>query len=71
MKKLIFALIAMATISFASCAGNATDQQATEENVEIILDTVCPEEPETDTIVVLDSVVSEQPAEATETEVQE
>ena len=71
MKKIIFALIAMATISLASCAGNATDQQATEENVETTIDSVCPEEPETDTIVALDSVESEQPAEATETETQE
>ena len=72
MKKLIFALIAMATISFASCAGNANNQEATEEEaVEITIDSVCPEEAENDTIALQDSIEGEQPAEAVETEVQE
>jgi hypothetical protein len=67
MKKIIFALIAMATISFASCAGNATNQQATEEEtVESVIDSVCAEEPETDEIVTLDSTESEQPTETME-----
>jgi hypothetical protein len=67
MKKIIFALIAMATISFASCDGNATNQQATEEEtVESVIDSVCAEEPETDEIVTLDSTESEQPTETME-----
>ena len=61
----------MATISFASCDGNATDQQVTEENVEITVDSICPEENENDTIALQDSINGEQPAETTETEVHE
>ena len=67
MKKIIFTLIAMAAFSLASCAGNATNQQATEkETVEAVIDSVCAEEPETDEIVTLDSTESEQPTETVE-----
>lgn len=62
MKKLIFALIAMATISFASCVGNATNQEPTEETTETVVDTLCIDEPENDTIVFIeDSTVAEEP----------
>ena len=67
MKKFIFALIVMVTFSLASCAGSATNQQATEEKtVEIVIDSVCPEESETNEIVSLDSTESEQPTETVE-----
>ena len=67
MKKFIFALIAMAAFSLASCAGSATNQQATEEEtVEAVIDRGVSEEPETDEIVSLDSTESEQPTETVE-----
>lgn len=71
MKKILFALIAMATISFASCAGNATNQESTEETVETTIDSICPEETENDTIALQDSIEGEQPTEDTEVNVQE
>lgn len=71
MKKIIFALIAMATISFASCVGNATNQEATEEPVETTIDSVCNEQPNSDTVVFVDTIESEQTTEATETETKE
>ncbi len=71
MKKLIFALITMATISLASCVGNATNQEATEETVETTIDSVCNEEPNGDTIVFVGGIELEQTTEATETETQE
>lgn len=61
MKKLIFALIAMATISLASCAGNATNQEATEETTETVIDSVCPEEPENDSVV-FDGTIESKPS---------
>ena len=68
MKKIIFALIAMVTISFASCVGNATNHEATEENVETTIDSVCNEEPNNDTVVFVDTIESEQAVEATKTQ---
>ena len=62
MKKLIFALIALATISFASCNGNATNQEPTEETTETVIDSVWFDEPENDTIVFIeDTTVVEEP----------
>jgi len=67
MKKFIFALIVMATFSLASCGGNATNQQTTEEEtVEAVVDSVCSEEHETDEIVSLDSTENEQHSETVE-----
>ncbi len=62
MKKFIFALIAMVTISFASCAGNTNNQEPTEETTETVIDSVWFDEPEDDTIVFIeDSTVVEEP----------
>ena len=62
MKKLIFALIAMATISLASCGdGNTTNQETTKETTETVIDSVCNKEPENDSVV-FDGTIENKPS---------
>ena len=67
MKKLIFALIAMATISLASCCdGNATNQETTGETTETVIDSVCNEETENDSVISVDTIESKPSTETVE-----
>ena len=57
----------MATISLASCCdGNATNQETTEETTETVIDSVCNEEPENDTVVFDDTIESKPSTETVE-----
>ena len=60
MKKLMFALVAMATITLVSCGGNASNKEPQEIEAEATFDSVYFEEPEDDTIVLADTTEGEQ-----------
>lgn len=63
MKKFIFALIALTTISIASCCdGNTTNQETTKETI----DSVCNEEPENDSVISVDSTENKLTTETVE-----
>jgi hypothetical protein len=67
MKKFIFALITLTTISIASCCdGNTTNQETTEKTTETVIDSVCNEEPENDSVVSVDTIESKPSTETVE-----
>ena len=67
MKKIVFALIAMATISLTSCCdGKTTNQETTEETVETVIDSVCNEELENDSVISVDSTENKPSTETVE-----